>query len=200
MKILHVIAMAGAAVGLSGCATVINGTSQKYQIRSDPEGALATLSNGQTCTTPCELSLKRRHDLRIDFERDGYEPAYVLVQSRTGGAVAGNLLLGGLVGGLVDSSNGASNHLHPRPLHLRMVPVGSGGGAELLDDEGEVTGTAAAHNAELADDLRESLGDRAVGGGAAVGPEREDAEPADGAAHEPADEVVVAGEGGSGES
>jgi len=124
----------------------------------------------------------------------------VLVQSRTGGAVAGNLLLGGLVGGLVDSSNGASNHLHPRPLHLRMVPVGSGGGAELLDDEGEVTGTAAAHNAELADDLRESLGDRAVGGGAAVGPERGDAEPVGGAAHEPADEVVVAGEGGSGES
>jgi hypothetical protein len=198
MKILHAIAMAGAAVGLSGCATVINGTSQKYQIRSDPEGALATLSNGQTCTTPCELSLKRRHDLRIDFERDGYEPAYVLVQSRTGGALAGNLLLGGLVGGLVDSSNGASNHLHPRPLHLRMVPVGSGSEAELLGDEGEVTATVAAHNAELADDLRESMGDRAVGGGAAVGPER-DAEPADGAIDEPADEVVVAGEDGSGE-
>ena len=74
------------SVALSGCATVINGTSQDYKVKTDPSGATVKFTNGSTCVSPCEISLKRRHDTRADITRDGYKPVYVLVQSKTGGA------------------------------------------------------------------------------------------------------------------
>ncbi len=160
-KSVLIASIAGCLLG--GCATIVNGTSQDYQIRSDPEGAVATLSNGQSCTTPCEISLKRRHDQRVDFELDGYQSSYVLVQSRTGGAFAGNLLATGIIGGAIDGANGASNHLYPRPLTIRLVPNGGAGEAVLLDQKGAELATVAAHNAKVRDDLRESLGADAVG-------------------------------------
>ncbi len=148
---------------LAGCATVINGTSQDYQIASEPSGAQAILTNGLECTTPCEFSLKRRHDLRVDFMLDGYKHDYVLVQSRTGGAVAGNILLGGLIGGVVDGSNGASNHLHPRPLKIRLVPDGEQGEAVLLDEEGAVMMSVAEHNDSVRADVANTIGAKAAG-------------------------------------
>ena len=78
MAFRNIVFAGVAACSLAGCATIINGTSQKYQIRSDPDGALAMLSNGQSCTARCELSLKRRYDQCVDFKREGYQPAYVL--------------------------------------------------------------------------------------------------------------------------
>ena len=52
------------SVALSGCATVINGTSQDYKVKTDPSGATVKFTNGSTCVSPCEISLKRRHDTR----------------------------------------------------------------------------------------------------------------------------------------
>jgi len=160
---LNVMALAGLSFVLSGCATVINGTSQDFSINTDPVGARATLSTGTECVTPCEVSLKRRHDLRIDFEKDGYEPAYVLVQSRTGGAIAGNILLGGIVGGAVDAANGATNHLEPQPLNLRLARLSSGDEPVLLDQDGQVDVTLAAHNDKVRADVAETLGIDAAG-------------------------------------
>ena len=45
-------------MGLGGCATVINGTSQDVQVASQPSGATVEFTGGIGCTAPCELSLK----------------------------------------------------------------------------------------------------------------------------------------------
>jgi hypothetical protein len=154
---------------LSGCATVINGTSEDFAVNTDPQGATATFLDGTSCTTPCEVSLKRKNDTRIDLTRDGFEPAYVLVQSVLGGTVAGNLLLGGLVGGVVDSANGASNHLEPQPLTVRLAPRGSGRQPELISKDGEVSRTLQAHNDEVRADVAETIGAEKAGMPAAGG-------------------------------
>lgn len=148
---------------LSGCATVINGTSQDVQIASEPSGATVKLTNGTTCTTPCEVNLKRRHDLRVDFTKEGYKPAYVLVQSRTGGAAAGNILLGGLIGGVVDGANGASNHLAPNPVSVKLVPLGSEGQEMLFDKKGAEAGTVQANNDKVRADVAKTIGAEAAG-------------------------------------
>lgn len=148
---------------LGGCATVINGTSQGYKFQSDPGGAQVNTTSGVSCVTPCEMELKRGTDFRADVSRDGYKPVYVLVQSRTGGAAVGNLLLGGLIGGVVDSANGASNHLYPNPLSLRMVQVGATGETMLLDKKGEDISTLAAHNDKVRSDVAETIGVVAAG-------------------------------------
>jgi PEGA domain len=148
---------------ISGCATVINGTSQDFKMRTDPSGAKVTLTNGSTCETPCEVNLKRRHDLRADIKKDGYKPVYVLIQSRTGGAAAGNLLLGGLIGGVVDGANGASNHLYPNPLKVKLVPVDSTAEAMLLDKNGKDVSTVEIHNNKVRSDVAETIGVEAAG-------------------------------------
>lgn len=162
MKVIRCTALLGLGLVLSGCATVINGTSQDFSVRTDPEGARANTTTGLACTTPCSFNLKRRHDLRIDLTKEGYKPEYVLVQSRMGGAIAGNLLLGGLVGGVVDASNGASNHLEPGPLYVRMVPVDGSGEAMLLDKNGKEDGSLQAHNDKVRADVAVTIGEEAA--------------------------------------
>jgi hypothetical protein len=156
-------AVAAAALlplAVGGCATVINGTSQDYQMESQPNGAKATLSNGQSCTTPCSISLKRRNDLAATVELDGYKTEKVYIQSRTGGAGVGNILLGGVIGAGVDASNGSMNSLYPRPLNVKLVANGSPDEAVLLDKKGETIGTVTAHNAKVMADVEKGLAEQ----------------------------------------
>jgi len=162
-KTVLAAAVAAASFSLAGCATVMNGTEQKYPIKSEPSGAKVVLSNGAECVTPCNLKLKRRNHLRVDFTREGYQPAYVLVRSKAGGATIGNVLAGGMIGVLVDSSNGSNNFLSPKPLDVKLAPVGSSETAMLLDEKGKDVGTVDAHNAEVREKVVETLGRKLAG-------------------------------------
>lgn len=162
MKIKFATAMLIASVGLSGCATVLNGVNQPVEFNSDPDGAVIELYSGQTCTTPCSFEMRRGDDNIVTFSKEGYEDVEVMIQSRTGGGVAGNLLAGGIIGGVVDASNGASNHLYPDPVYIRLVAVGEAGEALLLDEDGEVISTVAEYNAEVEADVREGLVDQGL--------------------------------------
>lgn len=113
---------------LSGCATITRGTSESFVIETDPPGAAATLTNGMSCTTPCSLKVKRRGDFVVTLEREGYEPVTATVTSSVdgGGAagMAGNVILGGLIGAGVDAGSGAMHSHKPNPLTVTMVKVG----------------------------------------------------------------------------
>lgn len=148
---------------LGACATVVSGTKQKVSFDSNAKGAKVTLTSGETCNTPCKIKVKRKYDQRADFSHEGYQPTYVLLQSRLGGSTAGNLLLGGIIGGVVDGTNGASNHLSPNPVNVRMVPVGETGDAQLLDKKGKVVGTVAANNDKVKLDVAKTIGAEAAG-------------------------------------
>ena len=58
--------------------------------------------------------------------KDGYKTVTTAVVSSIAGgggaAMAGNVLLGGIIGGAVDASNGSMNELTPNPLHIVMEP------------------------------------------------------------------------------
>jgi hypothetical protein len=161
MKVAALAAMLPFALG--ACATVVSGTKQKVSFDSNAKGAKVTLTSGETCNTPCKIKVKRKYDQRADFSHEGYQPTYVLLQSRLGGSTAGNLLLGGIIGGVVDGTNGASNHLSPNPVNVRMVPVGEMGDAQLLDKKGKVVGTVAANNDKVKLDVAKTIGAEAAG-------------------------------------
>jgi hypothetical protein len=152
-KLFLACAILACGSSLGGCATVMNGVHQGVQFRSDPSSATIRIAQGGTCVTPCEIQMRRGHDSMVTYTLEGYEPAHLYIQSRLAGAVAGNLLAGGLIGGIVDGSNGASNRLHPSPAYIRLVPVGSGRQAELLDARGQVISTVAAYNATVEADV-----------------------------------------------
>lgn len=117
---------AAVALSLSACATVTRGTSQKFAIESSPTAAEVTLSNGQQCVTPCKMKLKRKPGFTATVKKPGYQTQTVTVESKLGGggvvAGAGNVLLGGVVGGIVDGTNGSMNNLTPNPLVVTLVP------------------------------------------------------------------------------
>lgn len=145
------------STSLGGCATIMNGTNQPAEFQSEPAGATIELANRLTCETPCKFEMKRGKDSKVVFTRDGYQTAEVYIQSRTGGGTFGNVLAGGIIGGVVDGSNGASNHLYPDPVFVRLVPIGSTDQAVLLNKKGEIISTVAQYNAGVAADVEKGL-------------------------------------------
>lgn len=126
MRIVTMGGLLAASVLVSGCATVVRGTSQKFAIESTPTQAEVTLSTGQQCITPCSMKLKRRPGFTATVKKPGYQTQTLSVDSKLGGggiaAGAGNILMGGIVGGIVDGTNGSMNNLSPNPLVVTLVP------------------------------------------------------------------------------
>jgi hypothetical protein len=120
--------LAAAALLMPACATVTRGTKQKFVIETTPTAASVVLSNGVTCTSPCKLKLKRKPGFDVTVSKPGYQTAQAHVRSKfsSGGAAAGagNILAGGIIGGLVDGSNGSLNSLDPNPLYVTLTPEG----------------------------------------------------------------------------
>ena len=158
MKLKYALLPIAAGLSLSGCATVLNGTNVDYSTVTNPEGAKATFTSGLECVTPCTLEMKRKNDQRVDLYREGYKPTYVLIQSKLGGAGFGNLIAGGIIGGVVDGSNGASNRLYPRPLIVQLAAEGTDDEAMLLDEDGNVVKSVKAHNDEVRVDVAKTIG------------------------------------------
>ena len=124
---------------LCACATVTRGTKQKIEFTSTPEGADVKTSEGYSCVTPCKTKLKRKTGFDAVFTKEGYEPTTVKVRSKFSGggaaAGAGNILLGGIIGGVVDGSNGSLNTLTPSPVNAVLVPLTIAPSAETMVTE-----------------------------------------------------------------
>ena len=110
-----------------GCTTVTRGTNDVLVVESDPAGATVSLSNGMTGKTPTTFKLPRKHPLVVKIEKEGYEALEVNVTPRTvsagGVGMAGNVILGGGIGAILDGNNGSMKDLTPNPISVKLVPI-----------------------------------------------------------------------------
>jgi hypothetical protein len=113
-KLKNVLLLGIAALMANGCATIMTGTTEKIRFTSTPPGATAKVASGQEVTTPGDLDLQRDRSYEVRFEKEGCLPARRSINQTSNNWFIGNVLLGGLIGMLVDSSNGAAYHLEPR--------------------------------------------------------------------------------------
>lgn len=124
MSLKLLIAAVFMTATLSGCATVTRGTEEALVIESDPSGAEVKLSNGMTGTTPTSFKVKRKENLVATISKNGYQTATVNITSQVasggGAAMAGNVLVGGIIGAAVDASTGAMNELKPNPVKVTL--------------------------------------------------------------------------------
>jgi hypothetical protein len=99
--------------------TLFRGTHEDLSIDSTPGGAVATLSDGQTCNTPCALQISRGAPYSVKFSKKGCDEQTALVRSNaSAGAVTGAAALSILTLGLglmVDMSKGAVYDADPNP-------------------------------------------------------------------------------------
>ena len=70
--------------------------------------------------------MSRKRDHSLVFELEGFHPEQVTVTHVLSGAVAGNILVGGLIGWGVDAMTGAQYRLVPGTVnvHLREIRLG----------------------------------------------------------------------------
>ena len=90
-------ALAVAVVFSTGCATAINGRTQRVAVVSDPPGAQVFIADEPVGVTPASVELDRRDgDVALRFEKDCYRETVLSVPRRTSKRVLVNLLAAGV--------------------------------------------------------------------------------------------------------
>lgn len=130
MKLIPILALAALGANLAACATVVRGTTTRFEVSSTPPGAEVSANNGSSCkSTPCTFRLSRKDAFDVTVSKAGYVTQVVHVRSKAASAgvaemTAGNFLIGGPIGAGVDAMSGATNELSPNPLHVDLVKQG----------------------------------------------------------------------------
>ena len=114
-----------AASSLGACATITRGSNTAWEVNTTPAGSKVKTSNGFYCdTTPCSIKMPRRSTFTATITHEGYKPAEVQVTNRVSGGggagMAGNVLVGGIIGAGVDVASGAMLDLTPNPVTIAM--------------------------------------------------------------------------------
>lgn len=120
-----------ALAGLTGCASLTSGDDQvvsveTYSAAGPVSGANCKLQNKKGfyyVTTPGSLRVLRDYgDMTVTCEKAGLPTSIVRVKSKTGYAVAGNILFP--IGAMVDVANGSA-YAYPALMRINMSEAGS---------------------------------------------------------------------------
>jgi uncharacterized protein YceK len=121
------IALVAALTLLSGCASVVKGTSQSIAITTPPtDGAVCTLSSSQgnwQLTSPGVVTVEKSKDaMQVRCVKPGWQDGFGLIPSNFQGWTVGNIVLGGIIGLGVDAATGAINE-YPNAFQVPMTPL-----------------------------------------------------------------------------
>lgn len=107
-------------LNLSSCATVVSGTKQNIKITSQPPGAHVKINGTESGVTPTTATLARKHSHSIDVSKPGYQPQNRMLHAGMNQWIWGNLLIGGLIGMVIDFSSGGASKLSPDEVHVDL--------------------------------------------------------------------------------
>jgi len=121
----RLVALLGIAV-LPACATIVSSPSQDVAVLTEPPGAACTLARngapvGAVLATPGTVRIGRSaRETTVACTRDGHQPAQAALPPGFNPWFLGNILLGGIVGIVVDVSTGAVNR-YPDEVRLALA-------------------------------------------------------------------------------
>ena len=107
---------------MSGCATVLKGTHQEIPVASEPSNASVLVDGVRQGNTPTKLNLARKGNYVVTLALADHETESITINRSMGGAVAGNIVAGGLIGWGVDAGTGAQYNLNPNSINIRLRP------------------------------------------------------------------------------
>jgi hypothetical protein len=114
---------------VTGCATITTGTSHNLTVVTEPPGATCELRRGDEIIgavnpTPGSVRIsKSTRDVIIRCRREGMADAVVTLSPEFQAMTLGNILIGGVVGIVVDAASGAAGR-YPNSVTLSMAPPG----------------------------------------------------------------------------
>lgn len=115
------------ALLLSGCATLIHGSSQSIRVESEPSGAQVEVDGRPVGETPTTVDLKRDQDHNVRLYHTGHEPHTVTLQRGRSLWTTVNILNLVVPGVLIDLSTGAFYKLEPAPISPSLDESNSAG-------------------------------------------------------------------------
>lgn len=132
MKLPQIILACGAlssALFFTGCATITRGSTEEFKVESTPAGANVRLDTGQTGIAPATFTVSRKKDIVVTVSKEGYvtqsQTVTTKISGRGGAGLAGNILVGGIIGIGVDAISGATLNHYPNPLVINLQQVGA---------------------------------------------------------------------------
>jgi hypothetical protein len=122
---MRVLGVAGLCLALGGCATVTRGANDTWTVNTEPAGAAVKTTNQFFCNaTPCTFKMPRKSEFDVTITKAGFKTWTGHVTHHVSGAggagMAGNVILGGIIGIGVDAYSGAMNDLVPNPLTVKL--------------------------------------------------------------------------------
>lgn len=128
--------VASIIISVVGCATIIQGPTQKVGISSVPGGASVSVDNKPLGVTPLFADLKRGETHVVSIELPGYEKTQLTLTRSVSGWVWGNIVFGGLIGLAIDAISGSMYKLSPEQLSAELrktdAPAVTGKNGEII--------------------------------------------------------------------
>ncbi|MBM3986144.1 MAG: hypothetical protein FJ296_10740 [Planctomycetes bacterium] len=106
MNARHSLAVLLLCVLLPACASIMTGKHDIITVNSSPTGAKFTTNTGVQGVTPAIVEVPDSVDVQFTFEMDGYAPAGYSANHYISKWVWGNILIGGVIGLIVDFASG----------------------------------------------------------------------------------------------
>lgn len=116
MKIIIKAFLLSSLVLLSSCATIISGSRQSVEISSEPSSAIVYVNEIEIGKTPVQKKLKRNQEYQLILKLNGYKTYETKLEKKFNAWYIGNVLIGGLVGLIVDPITGAMFKLKPEEI------------------------------------------------------------------------------------
>jgi len=132
------------------CASIIHGTKQDISITSSPEAADLTVKTAGgvvsfTGKTPATVKLRRKNEYDVFINLAGYQEAKVHINKNFDALYLDNIVCGGIIGLIIDASNGAMNKLEPNVINVTLVTASINEGTKeiyavfrAMDSEGQL--------------------------------------------------------------
>lgn len=129
------------AMVASGCATVLDGSSQPVAFDSSPNGARIFVNGVEVGTTPLSMQMRRSKSTMILAKKDGYEDQQLALQTITNGNFWRNIMTGGPVGSTVDYFSDAMIEYSPNRYYISLnrIPLLQSNDGGLAVDRGART-------------------------------------------------------------
>lgn len=104
----------------SGCATIVSGSKQNVKFSSNPSTASIFIDEVEVGKTPFEIKLARKSEHSVMIKLEGYQTYQTNLTKKFNAWYIGNILIGGLIGLVIDPITGAMYNLSPDEINAEM--------------------------------------------------------------------------------
>lgn len=109
---------------LASCATIIDGANQSIDVTSDPEANVEIVGDDGITefegNTPATVELPREKSYTVTIKAENYKAEKVKINQSFNNWMLGNIICGGIPGGVVDAITGAMWELKPHQISVSL--------------------------------------------------------------------------------